>query len=1062
MAIDSQGMIHLCYFDRDELSLKYAKGSTCDWTVMTVQDDVFVFCDIALDSDGAPHVAYMHRGSFASDVWVGYAYWNGSSWVKDTVDMDRVPGWKVSLAIDGNDTPHLSYAVNDNPSGYSSWDLGDLRYATLNGSTWEVEQVDGMVWCVNTIAVDGSNQPCIAYSKPLGNNDYLHFAERSGISWDIEVVSYADALHAARIALLLDADDTPHIGYSKSVYPHRGMTVLPSGDHDARGIDVADGIMKYTTRIGASWSFWTVDDTPGQCGFYCGIASDSQGDLHLSYSYTNSNYEPDSSELRYARFVSDDPSPYWVYESVARGGDSYGFYNCIGFDNGDSAHICYYRHQYDGGVMHASLVEGTVISGVVAGVLNSYGSPYYVCGDVYVTSNLSIDHGTTLLFAGPYRFEVTGTLNTFGTEEDSILFTRYCDNVPWRGIRFIGADPSSDLRYCTIEYAEAVGLGSDADGAGIYCENTSPTIAHCTIRHNSAQGFGGGICLYNSDSRLDTCLIVDNDRDGLYFGGSSDVLLTNCTIADNEEYGVQSPASEFPFWNAVAINTIIYDNYLGSVTSPCNSFQATYSDIEDFVCGGAGVIDCYPEFVHYYRLGATSCCIDAGDPDTLNNDPDGTRGDIGAFYYDQGNTVCGDVEGLWRAEDSPIHVVCDITVQNGDQLEIEPGVEILFDGNYKFFVYGLLRAMGTGQDSIVFKPDLPDSIWGGIRFMFADPGCSLQYCQVTRAHALGSGAAGSGGGAYLYYSDPVITGCSFVESHADENGGGICCVRSRPTIEQCRFINNSAERGGGVSIEDYSDPVLTGCIVSGCRASWGGGLSCLGFCNPRILWCAIWGNSAFSGGGGLYCTSNCNPNLMNCTMTMNFAMSHGGAICLTGFCDAHTINTIMWNDEAPSGPEIALMGTAVPSFVTIEYCDLQGGLDSIYIEPGCMVHWLEGNIDCDPEFCNPGMGNFYLADTSCCVGAGFGGVDIGAYGVGCPLSPGICGDPDASGVVDIDDVVYLIANIFSAGTQRAPLESSDANCSGGMDIDDVVYVINFIFVGGPAPCDPDGDGIPDC
>jgi hypothetical protein len=73
-----------------------------------------------------------------------------------------------------------------------------------------------------------------------------------------------------------------------------------------------------------------------------------------------------------------------------------------------------------------------------------------------------------------------------------------------------------------------------------------------------------------------------------------------------------------------------------------------------------------------------------------------------------------------------------------------------------------------------------------------------------------------------------------------------------------------------------------------------------------------------------------------------------------------------------------------------------------------------------------------------------------------------CGDVDASGGVDIDDVVYLICFIFAECPPPDPYESGDVDCSGGVDIDDVVYLINYIFVGGPAPCDPDGDDVPDC
>jgi hypothetical protein len=74
----------------------------------------------------------------------------------------------------------------------------------------------------------------------------------------------------------------------------------------------------------------------------------------------------------------------------------------------------------------------------------------------------------------------------------------------------------------------------------------------------------------------------------------------------------------------------------------------------------------------------------------------------------------------------------------------------------------------------------------------------------------------------------------------------------------------------------------------------------------------------------------------------------------------------------------------------------------------------------------------------------------------------VCGDADASGEVDIDDVVHLIAYIFSGGPAPDPYESGDADCSSSVDIDDVVYLIGYIFSGGNAPCDTDGDEVPDC
>lgn len=74
----------------------------------------------------------------------------------------------------------------------------------------------------------------------------------------------------------------------------------------------------------------------------------------------------------------------------------------------------------------------------------------------------------------------------------------------------------------------------------------------------------------------------------------------------------------------------------------------------------------------------------------------------------------------------------------------------------------------------------------------------------------------------------------------------------------------------------------------------------------------------------------------------------------------------------------------------------------------------------------------------------------------------VSGDTDGSGQVDIDDVTYRVAYIFSGGPAPEPYESGDVDCSGAIDIDDVVYLTAYIFSGGPPPGDPDGDGVPDC
>jgi hypothetical protein len=91
-----------------------------------------------------------------------------------------------------------------------------------------------------------------------------------------------------------------------------------------------------------------------------------------------------------------------------------------------------------------------------------------------------------------------------------------------------------------------------------------------------------------------------------------------------------------------------------------------------------------------------------------------------------------------------------------------------------------------------------------------------------------------------------------------------------------------------------------------------------------------------------------------------------------------------------------------------------------------------------------------------------GNSDIFIDRVANPTASYVCGDANSSGDVDIDDVVYEITFIFSGGPAPVPYLFGDANCSTFVDIDDVVYLITYIFSGGNWPCDPDGDGIPDC
>ena len=214
-------------------------------------------------------------------------------------------------------------------------------------------------------------------------------------------------------------------------------------------------------------------------------------------------------------------------------------------------------------------------------------------------------------------------------------------------------------------------------------------------------------------------------------------------------------------------------------------------------------------------------------------------------------------------------------------------------------------------------------------------------------------------------NNAIITGFR-IQNGLASFGGGIWCDHSSPTISNNTISGNSADDyGGGINC-NYSSATISNNTINGNSAYWrGGGIYCHVNSSPTISNNTISGNSSGVWGGGIYCWYS-SPTISNNTISGNSAGDSGGGIC--GVYSSPVItNTIFWADSAPYGPEIDLFsGSPV-----ITYCDVQGGWEG------------DGNIDCDPMFCDLESGDFYLDAASCCVGAGEGGVDIGAFGVGC-------------------------------------------------------------------------------
>jgi len=119
--------------------------------------------------------------------------------------------------------------------------------------------------------------------------------------------------------------------------------------------------------------------------------------------------------------------------------------------------------------------------------------------------------------------------------------------------------------------------------------------------------------------------------------------------------------------------------------------------------------------------------------------------------------VSGNQSGTWTATNSPYLVIGEILIPSGQTLSIEAGIEINFQGHYKFTVQGNLQALGTETDSIFFTTDNQATGWGGIRFDGATGISNLSYCRIEYGKTAGSYPDIHGGGLALLSSNAVIS-----------------------------------------------------------------------------------------------------------------------------------------------------------------------------------------------------------------------------------------------------------------------------------------------------------------
>ncbi|NQV37004.1 MAG: right-handed parallel beta-helix repeat-containing protein, partial [Candidatus Marinimicrobia bacterium] len=530
-----------------------------------------------------------------------------------------------------------------------------------------------------------------------------------------------------------------------------------------------------------------------------------------------------------------------------------------------------------------------------------------------------------------------------------------------------------------------------SDGGGLFVWGGSPIIENCKITYNSVGSDGGGICLWdnanafiysteishnytakngsaiyidNSNPILSNLEITHNNAPGLggieggtiYLCNTTVDQIVNCTIAyNNAYYGgfILSQGSTFNVINTISWNDSDDEIYYLPIYGSSNC-DISYTDIRNGQNGirtnsngsadwMVGNIEQSPHFVDStnanFHLSMNSPCIDSGDPDLDGDgytwetdiddqDPDGTRMDMGAYYYHQDTPYTGP---KWHvsiggsnsndgSEDNPfatIQYAVDIA-SAGDTVMIASGIYTGL-GNRSIYVSKNVLIIGENRDSTII-----DCENGGRGFSFYYD-CSLK--DLT-----------------------IVNGNSNNESAFNQYGGGILIIEMSPNIENILIKNCNSPRGGGIGImtessSNHPHPTIINSVLIDNSSNQGGGIYGWGCGGTTIVNCLIAYNNSTTGGGiELANLPSGSANIVNCTIANNTASGSYG-----GISTANSIvrNSILWNNS-PS---------QIDGIFNIYYSDVQGlGTGS--------------NINTNPLFLDPSNRNYYLQYNSSCIDFG--------------------------------------------------------------------------------------------
>ena len=368
-----------------------------------------------------------------------------------------------------------------------------------------------------------------------------------------------------------------------------------------------------------------------------------------------------------------------------------------------------------------------------------------------------------------------------------------------------------------------------------------------------------------------------------------------------------------------------------------------------------------------------------------------------------------------------------------------------------------------------------DSGGGAVNGREAD--ITIENCEFSENSGLWGGAI------YVADSSLTIVSSSFEANSGGVYGGAVYADASIDpdddlSVDGCHFSNNTSVRFGAIGalltssfedtvFEDNSTTVAAGALaivgpssvvhcefVGNTTGPPGGAIATSTATGADIVFehCLIAGNEAAAAGGGVHCIGTGLVEFRHCTIADNVAGATSAAVNRNpnGAIPELLFNScILWGN----GP-VAATAINPLSLLTIEYSLVEGGAVGV------------GNLDEDPLFVDPALGDYRLTEDSPCIDTGDplspldpdGSLaDMGAL----PVAPEFLrGDVDGDGAVStLVDALMLLEFGFVAGSAAPPcLDAADVDGDGILSpLLDSFALLTFTLAGGPTPPAPGPD-----